>query len=168
MHKKEKSILMMGLLVLFIVTVLFTPNHGVTGMVVNLDIEKALENPDQVKDMYNANLENIPSFAKTMFGSEVIDLEIIKKDGTSESLSIKTKKGAIETISKQRFKEEDYTLKVKVTEYLMNDIANSDDQVARFKQALDNDEITYDSLRFITAVKMISAKTTFKIVSWFN
>lgn len=128
--------------------------------------EQAMQNTDALKDLYNQNLDKVPKFVRTVFGNEKILLEIDMLDGNTNSMSLQTEKGRIKTLTKEKLSE--YTLKIRTSEKTINEIMVSEDQVTRFKQAIDNKEITYEALRMRTSVKVGMSKMFLSMSNWFK
>lgn len=139
-----------------------------TGMVVEdmTDLDYALENKDLLVEQYNANLEDVPNFVKTIFGNEKMDVTIEKENREVIKLSVETRKGRIVKITEDRFN--DYTLEVTIKEKTVNKIISSEDQIASLKKAIDAGEIRYKALSFGTTVKTGISRIFLSIFSWFN
>ena len=143
-----------GVITVFLISILsltYSYSFPPTGMAIGYDLDYALNNLDQTKQAYNDNIESIPKFIKTIFGDEKINATITRLDGSIVRLSAETENAMITTLTKNELEE--YTLNVWVDEATIDDIKNADNQVERLQQALDDDEIRYDSLRFTTSIK---------------
>ena len=150
-----------GAIGLFVVLFVFSANNyrfSPTGMVVAdiYDLDYALENLDELKDKYNTNIDRVPNFVKTIFGNEKMKVEVTRLDGTITTLSVETKKGMIETVTKEEFDK--YTLNVWIGERTINEVMEAEDQIERLKQAIDNEEVRYQALRFKTRIKIWFSK----------
>lgn len=165
----KKRTIIIALILIFILTVLFSSNYrfSPTGMVVSdvYNLDYVLNNLNEFKDKYNSNIDKVPGFVKIMFGDEKIDLIITKIDETKVKLSVETKNGLVEKATTEQFDE--YTLNVWVDERTINEIIESEDQIMRLKQALDNEEIKYEALTFKTSLKTGISKIILTIYSWF-
>jgi hypothetical protein len=159
------SILMIAGLFLFVSeNYKFSP----TGMVVAeiSNAEQALGNLDTSRDLYNNNIERVPSFVKTIFGNERLNVTVTRDNGNLDHVSIETENGLITTITRGSF--DAYTMDMRVSEKTINDIAGSNDQASQLKQALDNGEITYTPRTVASTVKTGMAKIFLTIMSWFS
>lgn len=157
---KDLRLKIVGIALLFVIVLLLGDSYRTTpiGMAIaqgrNLDF--ALNNLNGLQKEYNANIDKVPKFIKTLFGDEKINVTITRSNGTIAQLSVETENGIIKEISTESFEE--YTLNIWVAEEIINEIINAEEQTARLKQALDDKEITYKALRFTTAFKLAVSK----------
>lgn len=167
--KKENNITIITIIIMATFSLaLLIRLDSPTGMIVadTYDFDYALNNLDSIKNDYNNNLQNIPGFLKSLFGNEIIDLKITRTDGTVEQLSMVTKKGVIQNLTKDRL--ERYTLELNVSEDTINEIMESEDQITSIKDALDSEAIKYRSLAFGTRMKIGISRFFLNIRSWFR
>ena len=157
--------IVLGFIVIVLAVTMTSPTY--TGHVINVkDTEYLLDNLDEVKEDYNANIDNVPGFFKALFGNEIIKLNIAMDDGTTEILYIKTEKGKINYINEN--KEENFTLDVWADEQTIDTISASEDQIMEISNALKNKKIKYEATTFKTKVKTKVAGVAFKVWNLFN
>jgi hypothetical protein len=113
-----------------------------------LPLVTALEVPDldQTKDDYNNNIEKIPGFIRKLIGTERINCYIETAGGEEVVLSAVTEKGMIEELELEELEEP--TMIVHTSEATIEAILEAEDPVARLKQALKDDELTYEAQGF--------------------
>ena len=152
----------------FFVLVLHSFSFTPTGMVVAeiTSIDQALGDLDGAKDLYNANLVNVPNFVKTVLGSETINLTIKNDDGSDLHLSVVAQGGAITTISTEEVG--DYTMDMMTDEETINAIIASDDQVTALRDAIKIGKVTYAPRTVGTAIKTATAEFFFALASMFG
>jgi hypothetical protein len=131
-----------------------------------VDVEDAVHHLDVAQKDYNANIQNVPNFVKTLFGNERINGTITMLDGSTAHVSAETKDGAIVNLTTDNW--DSYTIDVQTTEKTVNDIAQAPDQVARLRQALDQKEINYQSRSIMTSIKTGLASIFLTIWNWFG
>ena len=164
---KKRIAIILGVILLVILwgnQYRFSPTGMVVQNLYNLDY--TLDHLDEIKDIYNQNIDKVPNFAKTIFGNEKMDIQIQRRDETTARISIETKNAVIKQMTTSAF--DSYTLKVKIDENTINSIINSKYQVARLKQAIDNKEIEYKALRFKTSMKIRLSKIFLSVFNWFG
>jgi hypothetical protein len=147
-----------------VLAVVSSPRY--TGNVVRVpDTKYLLDNSDEVKDEYNANIDNIPGFFKTLFGNEIITLNVKMDDGSDEVLYIKTRKGKITSIDDVL---ENSTLLVWADENTIDNISASDDQIKAINKALKDDKLSYEAVSFKTKLKTTLAGLGFIVWNLIN
>lgn len=155
----------LAFIVIVLAVTMSSPTY--TGNVINVkDTEYLLNNLEEVKDDYNANIGNVPGFFKAIFGNEIIKLNIMLTNGSDKALYIKTKKGMINYIDENAV--ENSTLNVWTDETTIDAISASEDQVREISSALKNKKIRYQATTFKTKIKTKVAGVAFKVWSLFN
>ena len=109
--------------------------------------------------------QTIPSPLNIIFGNERLVIYLNLSNGGQEYLSIITQNDVVTYFNLSIL--ENPTLNVYTTEIVVRDIINSTDPLARFSQALDNDEITYESPHVTTSIKMWFVNLFLTIWNWF-
>jgi len=156
---------MLAFVIIVLVATFSSPRYN--GNVVSvIDTQYLLNNTDDVKDGYNANIENVPGFFKAIFGNEVIKLSIQMDSGSTKILYIKTHKGKIVNISDNDTTI--HTLEVQTNETTVNKILSSNDQIREINKALKEGLISYKAVTFRAKVKTKIAGMGYHIWSWFN
>jgi hypothetical protein len=102
----------------------------------------------------------LPGPVKSIFGNQVIEVELKLDDGSIETLGVVTKGEAIAQVTKGVPVKE--TLKVRVDEETLNTIANADDIQAAFIEAVSQKKLTYEG---VTAEAQLTVFIT-DIVVW--
>jgi len=123
------------------------------------------EDLEAIKTNYNENF-NAPSFVRTLFGDQRINLYISHEDGDQSIV------GAISENSKvnelQEGAIENPTLNVYLNEETMESILSSQMPFDALSTALDDGSLRYESVTVGNKVKLGFARTVIKIVSWFR
>ena len=120
---------------------------------------------ETVKQDYNAKFEQVPGFIKTLIGTERINCYITLDNGELMTLSAVTNKGMIEELAKGE--QEGPTLIVNTTQQTIQSILDSEDPFERLKQALKDDEISYQATSFGKKVKWGINGILVKVSGWF-
>lgn len=136
-----------------------------TGNVVRgQNTEYLLNNLDEVKDSYNANIENVPGFFKSLFGNEIIKLNI-DMGNEEEVLYIKTRKGRIVHFADHNG---NHTLEVWTDSSTIDHVSTAEDQVRAISAALKEGDIRYEAVNFKTKVKTKVMGVSYKVWNIFN
>jgi hypothetical protein len=152
------------LLALIFAMVITTPAY--TGRVIEVnDLDDALNQLDELKDEYNLKANTFPSFIARIFGNEVMNIEITRRNGSVENIEMKTVNGKIIKLNNIT---EPYTLKITTNEDVFDEVLNSDDQIRAFKRSLDTRKIRYQSMSFKTTMKMGAIRSVLAIRSFFR
>ena len=115
----------------------------------------------QVVNEFNSQFQGqeLPSFAKTLFGNERINLHITLENGESLIVGAETINGIFYQLSENYL--ENPSLNVYTSETAIRKIALSEDQMAAFRTALDNDGIIYQAVGLKNKIK-------YGVVSFFS
>ncbi|MDD5086280.1 MAG: hypothetical protein PHV16_00865 [Candidatus Nanoarchaeia archaeon] len=152
------------LLVLIFAMVISAPAY--TGRVIDVNnLDDALNQVNELKDEYNLKSNTFPSFIARIFGNEVVNIEITRRNSSVENIDMKTVNGKIIKLNNIT---EPFTLKITTDEDTFDEVLNSDDQIRAFKKALDKRKIRYQSMRFRTTMKMGTVRTVLAIRSFFR
>lgn len=108
----------------------------------------------------NQQFSELPGPVKAIFGNQVIEVELKLNNGSIETLGVVTKGEAIAQVTKGIPVKE--TLKVKVDEETLNEIANAEDIQSAFVEAVSQKKLTYEG---VTADAQLTTFIT-DIVVW--
>jgi len=164
--EKENWIFISAVLLIFVVAFLFllgSPTY--TGKVIEVNnLDDALGNLEGIKDEYNENTNRLPGFIPRIFGNEIMQIEITRRNGSVENVDVKTIAGKVVQVDDIN---ESYTMKINTSEDTFDRILSSEDQLDAFRKALDKKEISYKALKFKTKLKIGTIRTILKVRSWF-
>ena len=88
---------------------------------------------------YNRNIENAPYLLTSFLGSEKINLDLVKDDGSLLNAGLDMVDGRIERVTDGGF--DDSTITVSASERDMNEVIASKDKIATFKRLTDEGRI---------------------------
>ena len=125
-----------------------------------------LEHPDELKSMYNSNIDKIPSTLRWVFGDERLNITLARMDGSEVNLAVETENGLIKDIQKGEIA--DPTMQVEISEETIKRISESDNPVDELEEALDTGEINYENERIISSVKTGIFEAVVNVMSWFS
>ena len=132
---------------------------GIVPSAVGINGESDLfEEMEPLVDIYNQNVDRIPSLLKGPIADERIHAEISLNDGTVLILGITTDKDA-KIISFEKGEISDPTIKAYTTENTIRSIMNSEDPVSAFQDALDTGAITYEGVGVVNKLKVFVIET---------
>ena len=162
-----KSLTTLILLVFFVVVVITSFDLSYTGDIVaeNFNTKYLLDNMDKVVNDYNQKFENIPRFAKTLFGNERINLAIIMNNNSKKEFGLITKEGKVIEYSKKPL--ENPTIGITAPESVIDNIASSRNPSQEFSKAIKNKNIILEPKKFLTKIKVTGAKAFIKIKDLF-
>jgi hypothetical protein len=137
-------------------------------ILVMMPVALAAEMPPlgQFKDNYNDNIDKVPGFVKRILGSERINALVLLENGDQLNISLVTKKAAIESLDYGML--ENPTLIIRTTEKTIMDIIAADNPGKRFKEALNNKEITYEAQTFFKKIKWGFNSLFLRLALWFG
>ena len=158
-----KNLITLLLLVFFLVAVTASFDLGYTGNIVsdNFNARHAVEDMDSTVSDYNKKFENIPRFARTLFGNERINLVVSMDGGSKKDISLITKEGKIISYSKKHLEKP--TMLVSTTEKTIDLIASSSNSSDEFARAIKNNDIIVEPKKIVVSVKVFAAKSFIKI-----
>lgn len=161
-----RNAVVLGLLLFVLVTFAIVFDVSYTGNVVNENFNARyfVDNPDTAVDDYNSRFENLPNFARSLLGSERINLDINMSDGTSKVFGLITKNGKI--VGFNETKIDGATFSVYTTEEVINGLAESSNAGDDFAQAIIDDRIKVEGLGIIPNIKLKAAKLFLKAKNW--
>ncbi|WP_292461502.1 hypothetical protein [Methanolobus sp.] len=118
---------------------------------------------------YNQNAEYIPSYLKSLLGSEIIKLVIVTDDGEEEYIKAITEDAYITAFEEvDENAEFDATMVVGANEATLRTIINSQDPLQEFIAAKDNGEIVIEPVGFVNTVKYTVAIVVVKVSQLFG
>jgi hypothetical protein len=120
------------------------------------------QNPEEVKELYNTNIDKAPGVIKSLITEEAINLTLNLNNGSASQLSIIAEDGKITQIINKPIDK--YTLDIAISEQALNKITNSENQISEIISALDNNEITYNAKKTSTKAKLALSKILLKIL----
>ena len=88
---------------------------------------------------YNRNIENAPYLLTSFLGSEKINLNLVKYDGSLLNAGLDMVDGRIERVIQGGF--DDATISFSASEGAMNEVIASEDKIAKFKNLVDQGKI---------------------------
>ncbi len=166
-RKTIKKIAFFILLAFFVISIMAMFDLKYTGNIVKegFTAKYALEHTNEAISGYNKNFENIPNFAKTLFGNERVDLMITMNNGSLEELFFITKNGKIIEYSSNHL--QDITIVVEITEEVFDLISSSQKPSNDFAKAMKENKLKVKPKRMASRFKVFAAKSYFKVKNWF-
>ncbi|MEZ5336366.1 MAG: hypothetical protein R2741_14620 [Methanolobus sp.] len=134
-----------------------------------------LASADIVDDMdnkvseYNANVEYVPSYLKTLLGNEVIEIAIVTDEGDELYVKAVTEDGYI-TEFEEIDDDEDIGASVVLgaNEATIRTVIRSSDPLDEFIAAKDNGEIVVETVGLVTTAKYTVANVVMEVSSLFG
>ena len=162
-----KNTLFLIIAVFFIVSLLIAFDPSYTGNIVkeNFSARYAFDHAEETINDYNSNFENLPNLARTLLGNERINLTVNMNDNSIKQLGLITKNGKIISYSKKTL--ENPTVYVTLSEDTMNSISFSSNPSKDFANAIQNKDISIESKRTVTGIKVYISKLFLKIRNLF-
>jgi hypothetical protein len=127
--RDDLASLMIGSIMAFVL--LLSPASGFT-----LDMQCVEDNAAN----YNRNIENAPYLLTSFLGSEKINLDLVKDDGSLLKAGLDMVDGRIEKVIQGGF--DDATISFSASERDMNEVIASKDKIAAFKRLTDEGRIS--------------------------
>jgi len=174
MNRNSKTISFSIFLVVLIVAVLILAGskNSLTGKVTaiqnsdnKMTLDDAIKNKDMLIAEYNKYANKMPYFIRTIFGNEIIELNVKRTIGNYYNTLIVTEKGFVVDNPKEDTTE--CTLNVEMNQATFESVLNSENQVNAFTEAIKNDKIEYNAGTFGTKVKTGIAGAILTVISWF-
>ena len=131
--------ILIPLIILLLVTPVLAPNPTSSEEI----------NIQQLKAEHNQNLEKVPWIVKKIIGTERINLHLTTN--TQEIIIIGATTESAKILSIQKGEIQDPTLKIYVTENTINRVK---DKVITIQQAIETEEIRFESQRIRTSIKL--------------
>ena len=131
------------LLASVVFVLLLSPAYGFT-----LDIQCVEDNAAN----YNRNIENAPYLLTSFLGSEKINLNLVKYDGSLLNAGLDMVDGRIEKVVDGGF--DDATISFAASEGAMNEVIASKDKIAKFKNLADEGKIEIRAEGFWAQAKL--------------
>ncbi len=122
---------------------LLTPACGFT-----LDMQCVEDNAAN----YNRNIENAPYLLTSFLGSEKINLNLVKDDGSLLNAGLDMVDGRIEKVIQGGF--DNATISFAASEGAMNEVIASKDKIAKFKDMIDEGKIEIRAEGFWAQAKL--------------
>lgn len=141
----------LGLMVLLLVSSVFAQT----------DLTKELEN--NWKEIQGKEL---PGFVKTLFGNERINIKLTINEGQEIVLGLVTEDGKFKQIKIGAVEKP--TLNVYGTDKVINEIKDSDNPLAAFRKALDEEKIKYSAIGITKKIKFGVISFSLRVASWFG
>ena len=134
-----------------------------TGQVIGdkgMSIKSLVEQQDALKEGYNANIQNVPDFIKTLFGDARVNVNI--EQGNKEVIKRKiiTKNGKIMNIEEGNHAKPDY--QIWTTEAAVNEMLRAEKPISTFTGALSKGDITMKAFGIRAQAKLFAAKIVAK------
>jgi hypothetical protein len=101
---------------------------------------------------YNRNIENAPYLLTSFLGSEKINLNLVKDDGSLLNAGLDMVDGRIEKVIQGGF--DDATISFSASERDMNEVIASKDKIAKFKNLVDEGKIKIQAEGFWAQAKL--------------
>ncbi len=131
----------------------------------DINMEHYYNNLDDAKDKFLDNLDNLPNSIKNSIDKEKIRFEVTGDNGINYVVVWeKAKEG-------YRFTKdniEDYSMKIKVAEEKLNDIANSENIVKEISEAIKDKSMELEGRGFWSKLKLTISKLALKVAGWFT
>jgi non-homologous end joining protein Ku len=118
----------------------------------NYSLDFILNNKEDAVDIYNRNLDRVPEIIKDQFSNEVISLEVIRDDNSTEVLYLILKDSKLEEISTES--RDDISLELYMSESSIDSIIQSEDKVAELKSAMKSKDIVLKPKDFFNSIKI--------------
>lgn len=145
---------------------LFSLNYTGYAVKEEYNVEYAIGHLEDFKNLYNANINKMPNFIKSVFGNERINAIVQMSSGRYERIALVTKGGIIEEAREGAL--DNPTIIIGTKEEVINSIMASAKPAERFRNAMLNKEITLEAISPMAKVKMAAGKSALKITSWFS
>ncbi|MBD3313133.1 hypothetical protein GF345_01695 [Candidatus Woesearchaeota archaeon] len=129
-------------------------------------LDQYIENPNELKSLFGKTSGEIPGWLRSMFGNERVNATVIRMDGSKVNMAVTTKKGMLSDVSIGEM--QDPTMQVQMSEDTIKRIYESENPVDDIEDALETEEIKYDTQRLTSAVKMGILNTAINVMSWFT
>ncbi len=141
-------------------------NNNITGAVTGTQtLDDAIKNKDSLIQKYNQFADEMPKFIRSVFGNEIIELNVKRETGEDYNTIIVTENGFVVDSPEEDSLEP--TLNVEMNEDTFESVLNSENQVDAFTEAIKKDEIEYSAKTFGTKVKTGIADVILTVMSWF-
>ena len=101
---------------------------------------------------YNRNIENAPYLLTSFLGSEKINLNLVKDNGSLLNAGLDMVDGRIERVIQGGF--DDSTISFAASERDMNEVIASEDKIAKFKNLVDEGKIEIRAEGFWAQAKL--------------
>ena len=101
---------------------------------------------------YNRNIENAPYLLTSFLGSEKINLNLVKDDGSLLNAGLDMVDGRIEKVIQGGF--DNATISFAASERDMNEVIASEDKIAKFKNLVDEGKIEIRAEGFWAQAKL--------------
>lgn len=112
----------------------------------NYVVSDYIDKPEELMNLYNANMEKIPSMVSSLLGDERIIIHLTRDSGVLEEYSVITENGKMIYLEKINLAGYSYSLEVTTTEKVINNILASDSVLDSVQSAIDDGSLKIDSL----------------------
>ncbi len=134
-----------------------------TGQVIGnngVSVKSLIGQQDALKEGYNANIQNVPNFIKTLFGDARINVNI--EEGNKELIKRKiiTKNGKIMSIEEGNHAKPDY--QIWTAEATVDEILRAEKPIGAFTNALSKGDVTIKAFGIRAQAKLFAAKMVAK------
>ena len=116
-------------------------------------------------DVYNTSIENAPGVVKSLLGDEVVEINIVRDDGSSLLAGLVMENA--EVVEVIRGVPEDPSIVVKAKEDAIVRIMTAEDPVDVFNQARDDGEVDIRGMNFWSKAKVKSALASTAVLKFF-
>jgi hypothetical protein len=154
------------LLLFFLLPVVFAVDHNLShpfGPAANISSSQ-LPDLTLLKQAYNSNIDQVPSFVKKIIGTERINGHLTLNDGVQLNITAVTSGGLIDELTDGRL--EDPPLIVRTDEKTVLAIMEAEDPGQRLKEAMDNKEISFEAQTFTGKVKWGISTLLMRVGLW--
>jgi len=118
----------------------------------NYSFDFILNYKEDAADIYNRNLDRVPKIIKDQFSNEVISLEVIRADNSTEVLYLVLEDSKLKEISTEH--RDDVSLELFMSESNIDSIIQSDDKVAELKSVMKSKDLTIKPNGFLNSIKI--------------
>lgn len=120
------------------------------------------ENLEKVKEAYNNQSSEVPSFVGNIVGGETVNINL-KSNQSSETIGAEFDGVEIENISKSRY--EDFTLEVNVTDTAIKTVVKSEQPYKELRSQLQSENIDYETRSVSAGIKVKIFETLNRLAS---
>jgi hypothetical protein len=109
-------------------------------------------NIQPIINSYNSQIEGAPQLLKMLLGSEVIEIDVLLSNGTSDKLEMKTENAEITRVAYGDFEKP--TISIYTTEGTILKIWTAEDRITVFQEEKDAGNITIRGNTFTASIKL--------------
>jgi len=116
-------------------------------------------------EIYNSGVENAPSVVKTLLGSERIQVDVLRENGTTLFVGLETDNAIVVNVIEGQI--EDPTIVLEAQEGAIIKILQAQDPVVVFQQSRDNGDVTITGKTWGAKLKLGAALASTSALKFF-